>query len=248
MVLGSNPAEGEDAMGELKRWVWLSMVVSAISDGGLARAEDCVEPDCIRRVPCATAMDCGIHRKCQIDTIVQCPDDLDLSCQSGEGDEECITRTASLKQAECAQVERKLCMPVWQLTCSSDAFCGAGLECVDRGCVATRECKVDSDCPELFRCGVIDGGYCMSGADCVGGQRKLHRCLPPRVEGDGDDGGDRADSVGESDYSGEATESISEGCSVQEVGERASTSVPEWIAVTILGGMIVRSRRLSRRR
>lgn len=236
-------------MGELKRWLWMSMVVSAVSGGGIARAEECVEPECIRRVPCETAADCGVHRKCQVDTIIECPDDLDLTCQSGEDDDECIARTRSLKQSECEPVDRKLCVPVWQLNCSSDAFCGEGLQCVDRGCVATGECKVDVDCPELFRCGVIDGGYCMSGADCVGGQRKLQRCVPPRVEGDDVEGGDRPDAIGESDDGDDATESsASDGCSVRGTGKRARTRTLGWIAVTVLAGVIARARRVSRRR
>jgi hypothetical protein len=237
-------------MHELKRQLWISIVAFAVGGGGLARAEECVEPDCIRRVPCESADDCGVYRKCQAGTTIQCPDDLDLSCRPGEDDDECSARTSSLMKSECEQVSRKLCQPVWQLDCSSDAFCGKGLQCVDHGCVASGECKVDADCPQLFRCTVVDGGYCESGKDCVGGQRKLHRCSPPRVEGADGSGAERPDDIGAADEANAIQTSATEtdGCNVRRAGERSGTRDLAWIAIAVLAGFILRTRGGSRRR
>lgn len=241
------PATTKVVMCELKRWIWMSMVLSAVSGGGSVRAEECIEPDCIRREPCETASDCGVHRKCQATTVVKCSDDLDLSCNPGEDDDDCFARTSALKQTECDRADRNLCLPVWQLDCSSDAFCGEGLQCVDRGCVATGECKIDGDCPELFHCGVIDGGYCMSGSDCVGGQRKLHRCLPPRVEGDAADG-DQSNEIGEPAGRDMTESSAADDCSVRRAGAQARSRTLGWTSVIVLVAAVARSRRVRRRR
>ena len=116
---------------------------------------------------------------CHVRTHLRCPDDVNLGCLEGESDEACIARTEPL-EAECDVVETRLCVPGWSLLCDSDSPCVDGFQCESGSCQPVdRSCDTSADCPGGWLCREGDGGHCREGPDCIGGQTKVIRCVPP---------------------------------------------------------------------
>jgi MYXO-CTERM domain-containing protein len=218
-------------------------VYSALTFAGTtASAQTECSDECYCTAPCESASDCQEGMVCATRTQKQCPSQLDLSCISGESDDECVARTKELQAAECTDVEESTCDFYWSGRCEADADCrDEKLACQPTGdCQpANDRCETDADCATMWTCRDV-AGFCTADSEehgeCVNGRFAYRACSPAPYCGfdqDSVEAEDEAATVGRTDaYDGESEEpDASAGCAV-------AAAPPQWANVWVFGLMI----------